>query len=82
MDLNLTQLFEYKTEIQKWRTQIEKAEKQRKNLAELIHYILNRVNNDYRLKILNKQYSREIIRILRKRIISINRAKEIEVLNI
>src|SRR5205085_6187928 len=65
----------------RWRTQVEKAEKQRKNLTELIHYILDRVSDDYRSRILNEQHPREMIRILRKRVAPTDRAKEIEVLN-
>jgi hypothetical protein len=80
-DLNPTQLYEYKKEDRKWRTQVEKAEKQRKNLAELIHYILDRVSDDYRSRILNEQHPREMIRTLRKRVAPSDRAKEIEVLN-
>ena len=80
-DLNPTQLFEYKTEIREWRTQMEKAEKQRKCLAELIHYILDRVSDSYRSRILNKQTPRAMICTLRQRVAPSDRAKEIEVLN-
>lgn len=80
-DLNPTQLYEYKKEDKKWRTQVEKVEKQRKNLAELIHYILDRVSDDYRSRILNEQHPREMVRTLRKRVALSDRAKEIEVLN-
>jgi hypothetical protein len=80
-DLNPTQLYEYKKEDRKWRTQVEKAEKQRKNLAELIYYILDRVSDDYRSRILNEEHPREMIRILRRRVAPSDRAKEIEVLN-
>jgi hypothetical protein len=54
-DLNPTQLYEYKKkEDRKWRTEVEKAEKRRKNLAELIHSILDRVSDDYRSRILQR----------------------------
>ena len=79
--LNPTQLYEYKKEDRRHRAQLEKVEKQRRNLAELTHYILDRVSDDYRSRILNEQHPRGMIQILKKRVAPTNRAKEIEVTN-
>ena len=79
--LNPTQLYEYKKEDRKWRIQVEKIERQRKNLAELTHYILDRVSDDYRSRILSEQHPRDMLRKLKKRVAPTDRAKEIEVLN-
>jgi hypothetical protein len=79
--LNPTQLHEYKKEDRRWRTQVEKVERQRKKLAELIYYIIDRVSDDYRSRILSQQHPREMIRTLRKRVAPSDRAKEMEVLN-
>ena len=81
IQLNPTQLYEYKKEDRRWRTQLEKVEKQRRNLAELTHYILDRVSDDYRSRILKEQYPRSMIRILKQRVAPSDRAKEIEVMN-
>jgi len=80
LELNATQLYEYKKEDRKWRTQVEKMERQRKNLAELTNYILDRVSDDYRSRILSEQHPRDMIKILKRRVAPTDRAKEIEVL--
>jgi hypothetical protein len=61
MQPNPTQLYEYKKEDRRQRTQFEKAERQRKNLAELTYYILDRVSDNYRSRILNVQHLRGMI---------------------
>jgi hypothetical protein len=76
--VSITQVHEYKKENRRWRTQVEKVERQRKNLAELIYYILDRVSDDYRSRILSQQHPREMIRTLRKRVAPSDRAKEME----
>ena len=60
---------------------VKKTKKQRKSLAELIHYILDPVSDNYRSRILKEQHPHEIIRILRRRVALTDRAKEIKILN-
>jgi hypothetical protein len=52
--LNPTKLHEYKKEDRRWRRQVEKVERQGKKLAELIYYILDRVSDNYRSRILSQ----------------------------